>query len=202
MGRLSIQKEIAVIIQGPIRISPTLLEKAWSGVDIIWSTWEGEAIESTNPILYNPIPNNKGVKNLGMQVDSTMKGLYYSRERGYKYSLKWRSDQMPTNSGALLGLFTSDAINVLYWCNCDGGYYTDYFTFGETEKLIDVWNIQDLSSPMFPELALTERLGVHRVRCIGDFMTYENDIMWHRPRGTIYLHSYKSTGNFEHKDTV
>jgi hypothetical protein len=190
--------EILIVIQGPIRVSPHTMETAWAGFNIMWSTWVGENITTDNPVLHTHPPVERGPLNLGLQVASTLAGLRYAQEKGYGYALKWRSDMIPTDAGALLDLFNPSAMNVLYWCTADGGYYTDYFTFGSVEQQLDVWNIENANHYKFPEQALTERLSKYPIRCIGDFLTNDNDILWYKYN--IKLHTYKEDSKFANKN--
>ena len=196
MGRLFIQ-ETAIIIQGPIRVPFETLEREWEGFNIIWSTWVGEHINSVNPVIMGMPPKERGIMNLGLQVNSTMSGLHYAKSLGYKYALKWRSDQVPNNTRQLMSLMDDSKMNVFYWCNCDGGYYTDYFMYGNIDDMISVWNIKNVNDYKFPELAITEQLNNHPVNCIGDGITESNNVYWHKNGRQTKLSSYKSTGNFE-----
>jgi hypothetical protein len=201
VGRLLIQEEVAIVIQGPIRINPSTMENAWKGYNIIWSTWQGEKVESEFPVFYNVYPSYFAVKNLALQVQSTMVGLYFAKDVGFKYALKWRSDMLPTNLH-FMNLFRLDCMNVFYWCNCDAGYYTDYFTFGTVDEQLRLWDIKFPFEYKFPEEALTKKLESFRVNCIGDGITIQNEIFWTRPNGIIPLSTYKQTGNFEVRNTI
>ena len=107
--------ETCVIIQGPTVCDNVSMNKqSWKGYPIIFSTWEGSDMSCYQPtdlIILNEYPEEKGVKNLNLQIISTLSGLYKAKELGFKRAIKWREDFYPTNPSELLKLFKPECIN-------------------------------------------------------------------------------------------
>lgn len=194
---LNPDKGLVIVVQGPLRIQPAIMEEAWKGFPIIWSTWVGTEIESNNTIIHNEEPEYTN-QNLGHQQTSTLSGVLRAKELGYKRCLKWRSDQYPNNPEKLVELFDGETVNMLYWHNHNSGYYVDYFMEGDVDDMIKIWDFKDYHQAPYPEFLITKRIqdaGV-RVNCIGDYLTEDNDIFWEKEGFFKQLSQYKDDGKF------
>jgi len=187
-----------ILLQGNIRIDPSIIEKSWEGYNIIWSTWKGETLDSKNEILFNDYPQDYGTGNLGLQRVSTYNALLHAKALGFKRAIKWRSDQYPTNPEALLQLMKADAINVLYW-HQSGKYYVDYFMEGDIDSLLKVWDFNEYSNYPYAEYKVTDQIikSKANVNCIGDFLNEKNDIVWENSRIYIKLSTLEKDPAFE-----
>lgn len=90
--------KFVVVVHGNIRIDPSIIENAWKGFNIIWSTWKDQDISTENKVIYNEYPSERGVQNLGYQRVSLWNGLLAAKELGYERAIKWRTDQYPTDA--------------------------------------------------------------------------------------------------------
>jgi len=139
-----------VIIQGPTH-DYERMRKAWSGFDIIYSTWEGEeekGYTESDCVIYNKMPKEKGPGNINLQIKSSLSGLKKAKEQGYDFCLKWRSDYIPKNANKFFDLFDEEKLNFIAWSEhraflsyfrARHGYLIDYFFSGKTDWLIDIF---------------------------------------------------------------
>jgi hypothetical protein len=192
-------EDLVIIIQGPVRLEPSFMEKQWEGFNLIWSTWDYEKIKTNFPVIYNTPPYNSGVMNICYQQKSTLSGIIKAKELGYTKCLKWRSDQYPNNSNELIKLFDKDKTNSLYWHNHEHGYYVDYFMYGSVNDMMLIWdfNCND-SSISYPEQVITSQIMKHnlQINCMGDKLTTENNIIWEKNNNSIKLSSYQNDNLF------
>jgi len=176
-------KNIAIVVQGPItQMEYDFIRDAWGSHQLIISTWEN-CVAEFNPndmVIYNRIPEWKGVQNLGMQKISTQSGLQQAQKMGYTHALKIRNDMYPTNSQALLDCMDWDKLNLLAWHNHRDGYITDYIIGGGINDINHLFNIDVNGS--YAERVLTEKLynsGLwNKTNYFLDKITKENDVNW------------------------
>ena len=146
-----------VIIQGP---SDYVSEQknVWSGFNIIWSTWEGSENKytSNDNVIFNTYPVDAGVKNISLQMISTLNGIKKAKELGFKRCLKLRSDIIPKNAINFVNTFKKNHINFLAWHN-GGNYFIDYFMEGSVNILENIWSLPVIHGD-FPEKILTENI--------------------------------------------
>jgi hypothetical protein len=158
------------------------IKRGWEGFQIIFSTWEDtdkSLYEPTDIVIYNPYPEDRGIRNLGCQKTSTQSGFLLARELGWERALKWRSDQWPISGLALYYLFTEPGLNLYSWVRDSGGYICDYFMEGPIQTIIDLFEVspqcqfpeKNLTQSFFEKgLNLTASCIVHRV--VGDSNIY------------------------------
>lgn len=159
-----------VIIQGPTH-DYERMRKAWSGFDIIYSTWEGEegkGYTDSDCVIYNKTPKEKGPGNINLQIKSSLSGLKKAEEKGYEFCLKWRSDYIPKNANKLFDLFDEDKLNFIAWSEhrafisclrAEHGYLVDYFFAGKTNWLTSIFketkSLHEKIPSAFPEYKIT-----------------------------------------------
>tara|TARA_R100001163_G_C5067556_1_gene206791 strand:- start:4856 stop:5536 length:681 start_codon:yes stop_codon:yes gene_type:complete len=166
-----------VIIQGPTH-DYERMRKAWSGFDIIYSTWEGEeekGYTESDCVIYNKMPKEKGPGNINLQIKSSLSGLKKAKEQGYDFCLKWRSDYIPKNANKFFDLFDEEKLNFIAWSEhraflsyfrARHGYLIDYFFSGKTDWLIDIFKetklLHENIPSAFPEYKIT--LATYKVK--------------------------------------
>lgn len=102
----------AIVIQGPSS-NVSQLKKAWSGYDIIWSTWVGDEnhYDNNDIVVHSQKPSDTGTGNINLQLITTFNGVKKAKDLGYDRVFKWRSDMIPTNPALLISSLSED-INV------------------------------------------------------------------------------------------
>ena len=166
-------EDVAILMQGPIlekykftEETLRLYRKNFPYSKIILSTWDSEKYktdilkELNIEILFS---NNKniypGIQNVNLQIISTLNGINYIKEKGYKYTLKTRTDQRFGNKdllsflkllsnafpldtkkvsdqkGRLIGMSFNTFMFKMY-------SLSDMFLFGETQDVYDYWNCE------------------------------------------------------------
>ena len=115
-GRGIHAEEVAIIMQGPIRIEENFtLEtvryyaKIYPGVKVIVSTWKEEDQEQIRllkeekncEVILNEKPLSEGVAHINYQMFSSLAGVKKAEMEGVKYALKTRSDSRITMPGIL-----------------------------------------------------------------------------------------------------
>ena len=127
-----------IIVQGQTNAEYVKqIKESFKGNHIIFSTWEGtdtDIYDEWDVVLYNPIPADKGIKNLNLQRVSSLKGFLKGKEMGFKRVLKWRSDFICANGEELLKLFPEDKISFYAWHR--DNYITDFFMEGDIDDII------------------------------------------------------------------
>jgi hypothetical protein len=204
--------ETCVIIQGPTVCDNVSMNKqSWKGYPIIFSTWVGSdsnCYSPTDTIILNEYPEEKGIKNLNLQIISTLSGLYKAKELGFKRAIKWREDFYPTNPSELLKLFKPECINFYAYMNHENGYVTDFFMEGDIDDMIDLFTINDIKV-RYPEFAFTKRmykLGLDsKINFIVKNITEENNIVWKKLGYSLTKHTNEpmfmdSLPEVKHKD--
>jgi hypothetical protein len=184
--------ELAIIIQGP-STNVEELKNAWSGYNLIWSTWEGEESKYNNSdvVILNKLPKQKGVQNIALQKETTLNGINKAKELGYSRVLKWRSDLVPSNPNMLINSFKSECINFLAWHN-EGKYFVDYFVEGDIQDIYKIWNIPRIND-VFAEKITTENilsLGYKKFNFVLNDLSDSNEIYW--LKRNLKLSNYKN----------
>jgi hypothetical protein len=144
--------------------------------------------------LFNDIPDNPGVGNLGLQSLSIYNGCVLAKQMGYKRVLKWRSDMFPTKAAKFVSLFDTKATNMLYWHNHQHGYYVDYFMEADVDDMLSVWDISELDNIPYAEYGLLGQIDKFNlnINCIGQHLDIENDIVWsNSTRQMVFLSTYR-----------
>lgn len=169
----------AIVIQGPSSYVEEL-KQAWTGFDLIWSTWCGsESKYSSEDIaIFNYQPEESGTGNIAWQRLSTMEGIKKAKELGYTHVLKWRSDMLPTDSKKLTNLFNTDTLNFLAWHS--DGYFVDYLMYGPIEQMLVAWEFET-NTGSFAEQILTDNIWKNQFtdfHFIVHKLAADNDILW------------------------
>jgi len=151
-----------IIIQGPTH-DYERVARSWENFDLIYSTWEGEekkGYKNSDCVLFNKQPSKRGCGNINLQIKSSLEGLKKADQKGYEFSLKWRSDYIPQNSQKFFSILDKDKLNFIAWSTHNGGYLIDYFFAGKTKWLIEIFNeteaLNKQKPDLFPEAKITE----------------------------------------------
>jgi hypothetical protein len=173
-----------VVVQGQTYPSYVdLVRESWEGYQIIFSTWDNtdkSHYREDDIVIYNPIPDNTGTKNLNLQKISTINGFLKARELGWDRALKSRSDFVTTTADGLFSLFDKKKLNLhAYW----DGYINDFYMEGEIDDILTLFDV-DVNGN-FPEWKLTKQLydsGLNKKsNFIVDKLEYNvADIKWER----------------------
>lgn len=187
----------AIVIQGPSDYVDEI-KLAWSGFNLIWSTWKGEESKYTGNdlVIYNDYPNETGVQNLALQQKTTIEGIKKAKELGYDRVLKWRSDLIPKNVNEITKHFKKDCLNFLAWHTGLGGYFVDYFMEGETDEMILAWEFSNTNGP-FAERIITDNIFAKKFinfNFIANKIDKDNEIYWIKKN--VYLSDYKNNEAF------
>jgi len=192
-----------VVVQGPTNFTNVLnIKKHWKNIPIVYSTWEGSdtsCYSTSDIVVLNKIPTNRGVQNLNLQKISSLNGILKAKELGFTRVIKWREDMYPTNSSEFLKLLKLESINFLAFMNHLHGYFTDYFIEGDVDILVDIFENIDINVP-YPEYAITKRIlenDITDINFVGNSLTIDNDIIWTKRQkklssetnGRLYLNS-------------
>ncbi|MBK86639.1 MAG: hypothetical protein CMC86_05525 [Flavobacteriaceae bacterium] len=109
MNSYDINEKVAIIIQGNIIADKNFLlqtihnyRKMFPNVLIVISIWvdsDKKVIEKIKKIknikiIINDYPKFSGIKNINLQIISTVNALNYLKENNFKYALKTRTDQI------------------------------------------------------------------------------------------------------------
>ena len=197
---------LAIIIQGPSNYV-NQIKNSFIGYDLIFSTWSGSQskYEITDVVIYNELPIYSGPSNMNLQKITTINGLLKAKELGYSKALKIRSDLIPNNINEFIKLLNNDKLNFLSWHyhevydNCPG-YLIDYLMSGYIDDLIDLWDINDMSSCNVPEIILTQRyisklMDKVDINYFLDGLSVNNDLFW--LKNGISLKSYQVNNTYD-----
>jgi hypothetical protein len=201
--------DVAIVIQGASSHVDLLKEK-YKNFNIIFSTWVGNEhlYKNDDVVLYNEIPVNKGPANFNLQKVSTLNGIKKAIELKYKYILKIRSDMFLTNTNNFFNILDFEKLNFLCWHhhevyrNCKG-YLVDYFMFGKSEDMYSLWDIDDFSWCVVPEIFITNKyikdLKDKPINFLLERLNNENDVCW--IKNNLFLSSYSNIPSFNSKNT-
>jgi hypothetical protein len=158
------------------------IKECFKGNHIIFSTWEGtdtDIYDEWDVVLYNPIPADKGIKNLNLQRVSSLKGFLKGKGMGFKRVLKWRSDFICKDSEELLKLFPEDKMSFYAWHR--DNYVTDFFMEGDIDEMINLFSFDGMNA-RFPEQAFTNSLMglglASKTHFVCKDINESNDIKW------------------------
>jgi hypothetical protein len=99
--------KVAIVIQGPIVYDQDftletikIYKKIFPQAIIILSTWDyedkeyvGKVRNEIADVLFNKVPEQKGVQNINFQIISSLLGIKHAKTLGVEYVLKTRTDQ-------------------------------------------------------------------------------------------------------------
>lgn len=192
-------EDFIIVVQGSSKfVDP--IKKALKNFNVIFSTWVGEEklYSKDDIVIYNKFPDFQGPANLNLQKISTISGLNKAKELGFKRALKLRSDIVPTNINSFIKLLDNQSMNFLCWHyhevypKCPG-YLIDFLMSGKIDDLLELWNIEDMSWCVVPEIFITHQYIsklMHKVN-IEYFLQHlnkDNDLYW--LKNNIFLSSY------------
>lgn len=194
-------KDFVIIVQGASTYV-NQLKDSLKGFNIIFSTWVGEESKylEGDIVVYNNMLEYAGPSNLNLQKTTTISGLNKAKELGYKRALKLRSDILPTNMTNFIKSLDNDLLNFLCWhCHevypqCPG-YLIDYLMSGTIEDLLTLWDIQDMSWCVVPEIHITQQYITKLMGKVGmnyflPDLTKDNDLFW--LKRSVMLSSYQA----------
>jgi hypothetical protein len=194
-------EDFVIIVQGSPYNAGKMREKL-NGFNVIFSTWDGGQNNFTpnDIVVYSKLPEYKGPANLNLQKITTIAGLTKAKEMGYKRALKLRSDLFPTNMVNFYKSLDNDLLNFLCWhChevypNCPG-YLIDYLMSGTIEDLLKLWDIEDMSWCVVPEIHITQQyitklLNKVNINYFLSDLNSDNDLHWEKRN--IMLSTYQA----------
>ena len=190
--------KICLIIQGASNNVDIIKEKYKNtNIQIIFSTWEGEEnkYNENDIVLFNKIPDEKGIQNIMLQQLSTYNGLIKAKELGFKNAIKIRSDMYFTDIDTYLkNNINYSKINFLYFLNYyrNGGpdkksnfykYFCDYLQISNIDNLLKMWNFKyDHNNTFYAEQLITKHIfntfNIQDIAFIGNYLTDNCDIFW------------------------
>jgi hypothetical protein len=117
-------KKIFLVIQGHTKHYKEVLENVKDVENVIWSTEDNMPEEHLNEIrnsnvklILSPKPDYNGYGNVNIQVQSTVKGLYFAKELGATHAIKVRSDLIFKNPTKFINEYNfDDKIHQLFYC--------------------------------------------------------------------------------------
>ena len=147
-----------VVVQGPTYSQwITKVKESWIGYQVIYSTWDNadkSLYDTSDIVIYNPIPSKAGVKNLNLQKISTINGFKKAKELGWERALKVRSDMTTTTADGFFNLFDKSKLNFHAWW---GSYITDFYMEGEIDDIITLFETESIDR-QYPEWHITKKL--------------------------------------------
>jgi hypothetical protein len=158
-----IDHRIAVLVQGPITYTDEIIQNYLPfKKNVILSTNSVNNIEDLNKlkgleftIVESEICDISGRANFNNQVRTTYEGLKKAKELNFHYVLKIRSDIFIENLSHFISLINLNDFYFSAFHNYDGGYLCEHMLFGETDKMIKLWDIPISTSDLPPETQLT-----------------------------------------------
>lgn len=188
--------KICLIIQGASDNVNIIKEKNKdNNIQIIFSTWEGEEsnYDKNDIVIFNKMPQERGVQNVMLQQLSTYNGLLKAKELGFETAIKIRSDAYFTDlSSFLKNNINYNKLNFLYFLDYNriGGpdkssnyykYFCDYIQISSVYNLLKMWNFK------YDKCSYSEQLTTNHVfntfimddiAFIGNYLTKDSDIYW------------------------
>ena len=188
--------KICLIIQGPSHYVDIIKDEYKdNNIPIIFSAWEGEESKynENDIVVFNKMPQERGVQNIMLQQLATYNGLLKANELGFKNAIKIRSDAYFTD----LSLFLKNDIdynklNFLYFLDyhrINGPdknssyykYFCDYVQFSSVDNLLKMWNFK-YEKVSYAEQLLTKHIfntfNKEEISFIGNYLTKDCDIYW------------------------
>ena len=207
--------KLCLIIQGPSNNVNIIKEKYKDcDIQIIFSTWEGEEnkYDENDIVVFNKIPQERGVQNVMLQQLSTYNGLLKAKELGFKNAIKIRSDVYFTNlSYFLKNEIDCNKLNFLFFLNyhrINGPdknidyykYFCDYIQISSVDNLLKMWNFKyDICS--YSEQLTTKHIfntfKKEEISFIGNYLSKDCDIYW--ISRNLYLSTLNSNKSYKIK---
>jgi len=186
--------KICLIIQGSSDYVNIIKEKYKdSNIQIIFSTWVGEESKynENDIVIFNKMPQERGVQNVMLQQLSTYNGLLKAKELGFKNAIKIIEDTYFTE----LSLFLKNDIdynklNFLFFLDYHriGGpdksnnnykYFCDYIQVSTVDNLLKMWDFK-YDKCSYSEQLTTKHIfnsfKKEEITFIGNYLTKDCDI--------------------------
>jgi len=205
--------KICLIIQGPSDHVNILKEKYKNtNIPIIFSTWEGEESKynDNDIVVFNKMPQERGVQNVMLQQLSTYNGLLKAKELGFKNAIKIRSDAYFTD----LSLFLKNDIdynklNFLFFLdyhrisgpdksNNNYKYFCDYIQISSVDNLLKMWDFKYDKCSYSEQLITNHVFNTFKsddIAFIGNYLTNKCDIYWISRK--LYLSNNNIISNYK-----
>ena len=186
---------ICLIIQGP-SVNVNILKEKYKNMDIqiIFSTWEGEESKynENDIVVFNKMPQERGVQNVMLQQLSTYNGILKAKEMGFKNAIKIRSDAYFTDlSRFLKNDIDYNKLNFLFFLDYHRigpykiskhyKYLYDFIQISSVDNLLKMWDFEyDICS--YSEQLTTKHVfntfKSDDIAFIGNYLTNDCDIYW------------------------
>lgn len=204
--------KICLIIQGPSEHVNIIKEKYKnSNIQLIFSTWKGEECKynENDIVIFNKIPQERGIQNVMLQQLSTYNGLLKAKELGFKNAIKIRSDSYFTDFSLFLkNDIDYNKLNFLYFLdyhringpdksNNNYKYFCDYIQVSNVDNLLKMWDFKYEKSCYSEQLTTKHIFNTFKheeIAFIGHYLTKDCDIYWIRRKlylSTIECNNYK-----------
>ena len=187
---------ICLIIQGP-SVNVNILKEKYknTNIPIIFSTWEGEESKynENDIVVFNKMPQERGVQNVMLQQLSTYNGLLKAKEMGFENAIKIRSDAYFTDlSYFLTNEIDYNKLNFLFFLDyhrINGHdknsihykYFYDFTQISSVDNLLKMWDFK------YDKCSYSEQLTTNHVfntfksddiAFIGNYLNNKCDIYW------------------------
>jgi hypothetical protein len=169
-----------IVIQGPTDYCKQIIPAYKSIKNVVWSTWEDEPIDNIKyisnnmNIILNKKPSVAGYLNINFQTISTIKGLYYLKDKGITEVLKIRGDLLPNNIEIFLNKLKgkpasflaiakdgvrTDLYYELVYPHYSHDYPVDLLVYGSVENMINTFGfVVEEYAPIPPESLIAYHL--------------------------------------------
>lgn len=194
--------KVCVVIQGPLKFYENII-KTYSKIkkNVVISTNtpnQEEIIEILKSegfrLKVNEIPKYTGKMNFNNQVINTYSGILYALENEFSYIFKIRSDIFFEDIENFIKMLDENFLYFPAYHNWDGGYYVDYFMFGDVKFMQKYWDIPLSDSTDAPEKQLLSNFNKIRKNEKIRYMfpiIYENNIQVIWKKNNMDLRDFK-----------
>jgi hypothetical protein len=209
MKREFVNNDVCMVVQGPITYANKIVQtyNDFKKNVIISTTEKSEKL--LNPlidngfiVIINDLAEISGKLNFNNQVKNTFEGIKKSKELGFKYVLKIRSDIFIDDIPKFLNLLDGNNIYFTAYHNHDGGYLCEHMLFGSTDFMLKLWDIPLSNSDLPPEKQLTAKYEeINDGRKI-DFLfpiLYNENIKAYWSKYKMYLNEYENDKLFTYE---
>jgi hypothetical protein len=188
--------KICLIIQG-LSDNVNIIKEKYKNmnIQIIFSTWEGEEskYDKNDIVIFNKMPQERGVQNVMLQQLSTYNGLLKAKELGFETAIKIRSDAYFTDLSSFLKKnINYNKLNFLYFLDYNriGGpdkssnyykYFCDYIQISSVDNLLKMWDFKYEKCSYSEQLITNHVFNTFKsddIAFIGNYLTKKCDIYW------------------------
>ena len=186
--------KICLIIQGPSHYVDIIKDEYKdNNIPIIFSAWEGEESKynENDIVVFNKMPQERGVQNIMLQQLATYNGLLKANELGFKNAIKIRSDAYFTDLSLFLkNDIDKNKLNFLYFLDyhrINGPdknsnhykYFCDYIQISSVDNLLKMWDFK-YEKVSYAEQLITKQVfntfNKEEISFIGNYLTKDCDI--------------------------